>query len=77
MKCLASGIWQGSKGIRQWPINLSASTMMIRKITPAVENQWLKRLDTKFNESTNQNLIKSPKSQQLRKRYYKSLDPEL
>ena len=32
---------------------------MIDKITPSVDlNQWLKRLETQFNEPTNQNSIK-------------------
>ena len=30
------GKWQGSKGIRQWPINWCSSQMMINKITPSV-----------------------------------------
>ena len=36
--------------------------MIILKITPSVGyNQWLKRLDSKLNEQTNQNLMKVPK----------------
>ena len=36
--------------------------MMIHNITPSVHfYQWLKRLDTQFNEPTNQNSIKVPK----------------
>ena len=51
----------GSKGIRQWLINLCTSPMIIRKITPSVDyNQWLNRLDTKLNEPTNQNSLKVP-----------------
>ena len=34
--------------------------MMIHKITTSVD-YWLKRLDTQFNERTNQNLTKVPK----------------
>ena len=38
------------------------STMMIHIITPSVDyNLWLKRLDNKLNEPTNQNLLKVPK----------------
>ena len=38
---------QGSKRIRQWPINKYISSLMIHKITPSIDyNQWLKRLDT-------------------------------
>ena len=36
--------------------------MMINKIIPSVDySQWLKRLDTQFNESTTKNFIKVPK----------------
>ena len=36
--------------------------MMIQKVTPYVYyNQWLKRLNTQLNESTNQNPIKVTK----------------
>ena len=53
---------QGSKGIRQWPINLCTSPMMIQKINPSVDyNCLLKRLETQPNEPTNQNSIKVPK----------------
>ena len=53
---------QGSKGIRQWPINWGTSLMMIHKITTSVDyNKWLKRLDTQLNQPTNQNSIKVPK----------------
>ena len=31
------GKWQGSKGIRQWPINWCSSQMMIHKITLSVD----------------------------------------
>ena len=31
------GIYQGSKGKRQWPMNLCTSPMMIHKITPSVD----------------------------------------
>ena len=45
---------QGSKGIRQWPINWCKSPMIT--ITPSVDyNWWLKRLNT-------QNSIKVPKN---------------
>ena len=41
------GINQGSKGIRQWLINLCTSLVMIHKFTPYVDlNYWFKRLDT-------------------------------
>ena len=41
---------QGSKGIREWPINWRTSPLMIHKITPfANYNWWLKRLDTQIN----------------------------
>ena len=54
---------QGQAGIRQSAINLYTSTMMIHTITPFVDyNNWLKRLDIKLNEPTNQNLIKAAKS---------------
>ena len=47
---------------------------MIDKITPYVDYNKLKRLDTKLNESTNQNSLKVPKvlSQRISKRYYKT-----
>ena len=52
-------VFQGSQGIRQWLINLCTSPIMIRKITPFVNNnQSFKRLDT---EPTNQNSIKVSK----------------
>ena len=45
---------QGSKGVRQWPINSYTSPMIIHKITPSVDyNKWLKRLDTQLNDPTN------------------------
>ena len=50
--------------------------MMKHKITTSVDhNKWLKRLNTQLYEPTNQNSKKVPKvvSQQIRKRYYKSL----
>ena len=47
---------QGSKGVRQWTINLCTSPMMIYKITPCVDiNKWLKRLNTLLNEAANRN----------------------
>ena len=53
---------EGSKGIRQWPINLCTFAMIIQKLTPFVDyNQWLKRLDIQLNEPINRNLIKVPK----------------
>ena len=53
---------QESKGIRQWPINLCTSPMMIHKITPSLDyNWWFKHLDTQLNESTNQNSRKVAK----------------
>ncbi len=54
-------VWfsQGSKGIRQSPIN---SPMTIHTITPLEDyNFWLKRLDTQLKKSTNQNSLKVPK----------------
>ena len=40
----------------------NTSPMIIDKITPPVDyNQWLKRLITPLNETTNQNQLKSPK----------------
>ena len=50
--------------------------MIINKITLSVDyNYGLKRLNTKLNESSNQNSLKSPKlfNKQIRKRYYKTL----
>ena len=48
---------QGSKGIRQWPINSSTSAMMIHKIIPYVDyNKCFK-----LNQQTNQNKIKKNK----------------
>ena len=45
---------QGSKGIRQWPINWCTSPMIIHKITPSLEcNLWWKRLNTRLYEPTN------------------------
>ena len=44
--------------------------------TPSVDyNQWLKHLDTHFNELTNQNSINAPKvvKPTIRKLYYKTL----
>ena len=36
--------------------------MVIHKINPSVDdNKWLKRLDTQFNETNNQNSLKVPK----------------
>ena len=53
---------QGSKGIRQWLINLCRSTTIIHKITPSVNyNQCLNRLDIQLNKPTTQNTIKVPK----------------
>ena len=41
---------QGSKGIRQWTINLCTFLMMIVTITPSVDyNYWLKRKGTQLN----------------------------
>ena len=66
--CLLTVYQLGSKGIRQWPINLFTSPM-INKITPFVDcNYCLKRLDTQLNEPTNQNLIKFPKVVKLTKK---------
>ena len=52
---------QGSKGIRQLPINLCTSPMSIHKITPSVDYNWLKRLNTQLNEPTNQNEFENDK----------------
>ena len=50
---------QGSKGIRQWPLNRYTSPMMIHKITTFVDLKWwLKCLDTQFNAPANENSIK-------------------
>ena len=47
---------QGSKWIRQWPINCYTSLNLIDKITRSVDyNLWLKRFGTQLNETTNQN----------------------
>ena len=65
---------QGSKGIRQWPINWCTS--QIYKITPSVDcNKWLKRLDTQLDKSINQNSSKVPKVVEPtnKKTYYKTL----
>ena len=43
VKVLLFPLWtfsQGSKGIRQWPINLSTSPMIIHKITISGWNVW-------------------------------------
>ena len=63
---------QGPKGIRQWPINWCTSPMMIHNIDL---NYFLKRLKTQLTESTNKNLLQSPKllSNPIRKYYYKTL----
>ena len=42
---------QGSKGIRQWPINSCTSPMMIHKIIPYVDYNEC----SKLNQQTNQN----------------------
>ena len=53
---------QGSKGIRQWPINLCTFPKVIYKIPSFLDNNyWLKRLDTQLNETTNQKSFKVPK----------------
>ena len=49
----------------------------MRQITHCVIiYEWLKRLNTQPNKSTNQNSLKSPKllSKQIRKRYHKTLE---
>ena len=52
---------QGSKGIRQWPVNCCTSPLIIHQITTSLDyNQWLKRLDTQLKYPTNQNLLKVP-----------------
>ena len=44
--------YQGSKGIRQWPINCCTSPIMIHTITPSLDyNQWLKSLETQLKKS--------------------------
>ena len=47
--------------------------MMIQKISSFVDQNLLKRFNTKPNESTNQSLLKSPKllSQQIRQCFLK------
>ena len=57
-----SAYFQGSKGIRQWPINWGTSPMWIHKITPSLDyNKWLKRLDTQLYAPTYQKIMKVPK----------------
>ena len=57
----AASTVQGSKGIRQRPINLCKSLIMMHKITLSEDyNERFKRLDTQLNERTNQNSIKVP-----------------
>ena len=52
----------------------NTSPMILYKITPPVDyNQWLKRLITPLNETTNQNLMKVSKIQRIRKLCYKTL----
>ena len=64
---------QGSKGIRQWPMNLCTFLMTILKITLPVEYYyWLKRLDTQLNETTNQNSVEVPKVVELTNKKSKS-----
>ena len=53
---------QASKWIRQWPLSLYTSSIIIHKINLSVDfNCWLKLLDTQLNKRTIQNLIKVPK----------------
>ena len=55
---------------------MADNNVIINKITLSVNyNWWLKRLDTKLNEPTNQNSIKVPKivNQTNRKRYHLTL----
>ncbi len=50
----------GSKGIRHWPINWFTLPLMIHKIVPSGDyNYLLKRLDNQLNKPSNS--IKSPK----------------
>ena len=50
---------QGSKGIRQWPVNCCTSPIMKNKITPSVDyNEWLKHLYSRLIKATNQNSLK-------------------
>ena len=60
LKCLEtnSPSIQGSKGIRQWPINICTSLIIIHKNNPYCRL----RLDIQLNEPTNQNLINNPQS---------------
>ena len=47
---LMTAIHQGTKGIRQWPINWCTTQMMIHKITPSVVyNFGLKRYPKYFS----------------------------
>ena len=47
---IVTRLLDASKGIRQWPINLSSTSMILHKITPSVDyNQWLKRVDWTLN----------------------------
>ena len=52
---------QGSKGIRQWPINCCTFPIMIHKITPSVEAL------VHSTERTNPKLLR----QRFSERYYK------
>ncbi len=54
---------QGSKGIRQWPINWCTSPMIMHKIIPSVDyNKKFNRLDTIINEPINQKVPKVVKA---------------
>ena len=59
---------QGSKGIRQWPMNWCTFPMMIHEITPSVDyNQWLNNpIKTQYQSLK---LL----GKQIRKSYYKTL----
>ena len=66
---------QGSKGIRQWVINLCTSPTMKTKIKSSVDlDYWLKRMGTQLNDPINENSLKWL-SQRIRKlfKYYKTL----
>ena len=66
---------QGSKGIRQWPINSCTSSIMMHKITHCRLKLVVGTLEHWTYKATNQNSLKSPKLliQRIRNLYYKTL----
>ena len=60
--CQAIVKYQGSNGIRQWPIKWCTSPLLIHKIVSSVDNNYgLKRLDSELDKPTNQNPLKVSK----------------